>query len=127
AGKFVEEWDDEGARNGWCLYKMGCRGPTTYNSCATFKWNGGVSWPVGSGHGCIGCSEANFWDDGPFYERLSHTVVPNVEATPKKIGMALTAAAAAGVAAHLAALAINRARKGGESGGTAAGKQEVKS
>ncbi len=126
-GQFVESWDDDGAKKGWCLYKMGCRGPTTYNSCATFKWNGGVSWPVGSGHGCIGCSEANFWDDGPFYERLSHTVVPNVEATPKKIGMALTAAAAAGVAAHLAALAINRARKGGESGGTAAGKQEVKS
>ncbi len=37
----------------------------------TFKWNNGVSFPIGSGHGCIGCSEANFWDNGPFYERLS--------------------------------------------------------
>ena len=26
AGQFVEAWDDEGARKGWCLYKMGCRG-----------------------------------------------------------------------------------------------------
>ncbi len=103
-GQFVEEWDDEGAKNGWCLYKMGCRGPTTYNSCATFKWNGGTSWPIGSGHGCIGCSEENFWDDGPFYERLSHTVLPGVEATPKTIGKVLTVAAAAGIAAHLAAL-----------------------
>ena len=70
AGRFVEAWDDEGARNGWCLYKMGCRGPVTHNSCSITKWNGGVSFPIGSGHGCIGCSEANFWDDGPLYKRL---------------------------------------------------------
>ncbi|MGP8245012.1 MAG: hydrogenase small subunit [Bryobacteraceae bacterium] len=71
AGHFVETWDDEGARSGWCLYKMGCRGPVTHNSCATTKWNGGVSFPIGSGHGCLGCSEANYWDDGPLYKRLS--------------------------------------------------------
>jgi hydrogenase small subunit len=70
AGRFVEAWDDEGARSGWCLYKMGCRGPVTYNSCSTMKWNGGVSFPIGSGHGCLGCSEANYWDDGPLYKRL---------------------------------------------------------
>jgi Ni,Fe-hydrogenase I small subunit len=34
------------------------------------KWNGGVSFPIGSGHGCLGCSEANYWDDGPLYKRL---------------------------------------------------------
>lgn len=112
-GQFVESWDDEGAKKGWCLYKMGCRGPTTYNSCATVKWNGGMGWPIGSGHGCIGCSEDKFWDDGPFYERLSKTVVPGIEATPQKIGAVLTGAAAAGVAVHLASLMINRARKGG--------------
>jgi hydrogenase small subunit len=71
AGRFVEAWDDEGARSGWCLYKMGCRGPVTYNACSTMKWNGGVSFPIGSGHGCLGCSEANYWDDGPFYKRLT--------------------------------------------------------
>ncbi len=123
-GQFVEQWDDDGAKKGWCLYKMGCRGPTTYNSCATFKWNGGVSWPIGSGHGCIGCSENNFWDDGPFYERLSHTVVPGIEASAQKIGVALTAAAAVGVGAHLAALAINRGRKAVKEG---ADSQEVQS
>ncbi len=60
AGQFVEAWDDEGARKGWCLYKMGCRGPTTYNSCSTFKWNCGQGWPVNSGHPCIGCAEEEF-------------------------------------------------------------------
>ncbi len=26
AGQFVEAWDDEAARKGYCLYKMGCKG-----------------------------------------------------------------------------------------------------
>ena len=57
-------WDDEGARKGYCLYKMGCKGPTTYNACSTVRWNDGVSFPIQSGHGCIGCSEKGFWDTG---------------------------------------------------------------
>jgi hypothetical protein len=56
-GKFAKSFDDEGARNGWCLYELGCKGPTTYNACATIKWNGGTSFPIESGHGCLGCSE----------------------------------------------------------------------
>jgi hydrogenase small subunit len=71
AGLFVETFDDENARRGYCLYKMGCRGPTTYNSCGVIRWNNGVSYPIQSGHGCIGCSEAGFWDNGPFYQRLA--------------------------------------------------------
>ncbi len=108
AGQFVERWDDEGARKGWCLYKMGCRGPSTYNSCSTFKWNNGVSWPIGSGHGCIGCSEANFWDNGPFYKRLSGIPLPNVDATPDQIGRTLALVAGVGVAAHFASFMVKR-------------------
>jgi len=108
AGQFVESWDDDGARKGWCLYKMGCRGPTTYNSCSTFKWNNGVSWPIGSGHGCIGCSEANFWDNGPFYQRLSGIPVPGIESTPDAIGKTLTIAAGVGVAAHATSFLVRR-------------------
>ena len=70
-GKFAETFDDEGARKGWCLYKLGCKGPTTYNACATLKWNEGASFPIQSGHGCIGCSEPNFWDKGGFYNAIS--------------------------------------------------------
>ena len=66
-GKFAKSFDDEGARNGWCLYELGCKGPTTYNACATTKWNGGTSFPIESGHGCIGCAEPGFWDKGSFY------------------------------------------------------------
>ncbi len=27
-GKFAKSFDDEGARNGWCLFELGCKGPT---------------------------------------------------------------------------------------------------
>ena len=64
-------FDDENAKRGYCLYKMGCRGPVTYNACGVIRWNGGVSYPIQSGHGCIGCSEAKFWDNGPFYQHLA--------------------------------------------------------
>lgn len=70
-GMFAHTFDDEGARLGWCLYELGCKGPITYNSCATMKWNGGTSYPIESGHGCLGCSEPNFWDRGGFYRPLS--------------------------------------------------------
>jgi len=102
AGQFVEEWDDEGAKKGWCLYKMGCKGPTTYNSCSTVKWNNGTSFPIQSGHPCIGCSEENFWDNGPFYERLSNIPVPGIDSTPDKIGELLTIGTGIGVAGHMA-------------------------
>ena len=108
AGMFVESWDDEGARKGWCLYKMGCRGPTTYNSCSTIRWNNGVSFPIGSGHGCIGCSENDFWDNGPFYERLSSIPVPGIESTPQKIGKTLAVAAGVGAAVHFGAFVAKR-------------------
>ncbi len=37
-GQFAHTFDDEGARKGWWLYELGCKGPTTYNACATLKW-----------------------------------------------------------------------------------------
>src|SRR5208282_824439 len=49
AGLFVEAWDDENARKGYCLYKMGCRGPVTYNACSVVRWNEGTSYPIQSG------------------------------------------------------------------------------
>ncbi len=68
--KFAESFDDEGARKGWCLYKLGCKGPITHNACAVHKWNQGTSFPIESGHPCIGCSEPDFWDKGGFYRSL---------------------------------------------------------
>ena len=102
-GKFADRFDDEGARKGWCLYKVGCKGPIAYNACATLKWNNGVSFPIESGHGCLGCSEPGFWDQrGGFYAPLpvgdwggSSTVLPAVGA-----GLVFGAGAAALAKVH---------------------------
>ncbi len=103
-GRFAETFDDEGARKGWCLYKLGCKGPTTYNACATLKWNEGTSFPIQSGHGCIGCSEPNFWDKGGFYNPISAGDWGSREA--------LLGAAAAGAALGIgSALAARRRQK----------------
>ena len=61
-GEFVKEWGDAGAKKGWCLFEMGCKGPYTNVNCPTMKFNGGVSWPVQAGHGCMGCTEIGFVD-----------------------------------------------------------------
>jgi hydrogenase small subunit len=100
AGLFVETFDDENARRGYCLYKMGCRGPVTYNSCGVIRWNAGVSYPIQSGHGCIGCSEANFWDNGPFYQHLASFPGFGIETTADTVGLVVGSVTAAGIAAH---------------------------
>ncbi len=61
-GEFVKEWGDIGAKKGYCLYEMGCKGPYTNVNCPTMKFNGGTSWPVQAGHGCMGCVEKGFVD-----------------------------------------------------------------
>jgi hydrogenase small subunit len=100
AGLFVETWDDEKARKGYCLYKVGCRGPVTYNACSVTRWNEGTSYPIQSGHGCIGCSENGFWDNGPFYQHLASFPGFGIETTADTIGTVIGVAAAAGVTAH---------------------------
>ncbi|WP_345978572.1 hydrogenase small subunit [Sulfurimonas sp. HSL3-2] len=61
-GEFVKEWGDVGAKKGWCLFEMGCKGPYANVNCPTMKFNGGTSWPVQAGHGCMGCTEKGFFD-----------------------------------------------------------------
>jgi hydrogenase small subunit len=110
AGMFVENFDDAGAKLGWCLYKMGCRGPTTYNACAVTQWNNGVSYPIKSGHPCIGCSEPDFYDNFPLYTRQAHIPGTALPFEADKIGKVLTGITAAGVVAHGAATGIIKRR-----------------
>jgi len=102
-GLFAETFDDEGAKKGWCLFKLGCKGPTTYNACATTKWNNGTSFPIEAGHPCLGCSEPDFWDGGSFYRALS---LPT-----ENIAQTAVYTAAGAAAAGLALGALNRAKK----------------
>lgn len=109
AGLFVETFDDENAQKGYCLYKVGCKGPMTYNACGVMKWNNGTSYPIQSGHGCIGCSEENYWDNGPLYRQMASFPGFGIESDADKIGMVAAGATAAGIAAH--AIATNFKKK----------------
>lgn len=110
AGQYVRTFDDEGARNGWCLYEMGCKGPSTFSACPVIKWNLGTSWPIGAGHPCIGCTEKQFFDRfTPFYQTLPDVTGLGVEATAEKVGWGLVGATVAGVGIHAGVTALRLA------------------
>lgn len=109
AGQYVQEWGDEGARKGWCLYKMGCKGPEATYNCPTVRWNDQTSWPVKSGHGCIACASPRFWDTrSPFYQRLPQVPGFGVDVTIGEIGMAATIAVAGATAVHAIASGVRK-------------------
>ncbi|MEN8216129.1 MAG: hydrogenase small subunit [Pseudomonadota bacterium] len=79
AGRFALEFGDEGHRKGWCLYKLGCKGPETYANCPAVLFGdvGSASWPVGTGHPCIGCTEKGIAFQKPIHALAEHkTVTP---------------------------------------------------
>jgi hydrogenase small subunit len=101
AGRFVTEWGDEAHRKGWCLYKMGCKGPEATFNCPIVQWNDHTSWPIRAGHGCIGCASPRFWDHmSPFYNRLPNVPGFGVETSAGELGLGLVGAALAGVTVH---------------------------
>ena len=75
------EFGDDGHRKGYCLYKLGCKGPETYANCPTIAFGdvGDGTWPVGCGHPCIGCTEK-----GVGFTKPIHLVakVKNIDAAP---------------------------------------------
>ncbi|MDE2398487.1 MAG: uptake hydrogenase small subunit, partial [Burkholderiales bacterium] len=91
----------------------------TYNACATVKWNGGSSFPIQTGHGCIGCSEPGFWDRGGLYQPLS---TPTLALGPTAGGAAVAGVALGALGAALARSRRHRrngaaeATKGGDDG-----------
>lgn len=111
AGLFVDTFDDENAKKGYCLYKVGCKGPMTYNACGTIKWNNGVSYPIQSGHGCFGCSEENFWDNGPIYERLTGLHGFGIESSADTIGKVAAGVVAGGLVVHAIAANISKRKE----------------
>jgi hydrogenase small subunit len=72
------------------------------------RWNGGVSFPIQSGHGCIGCSEEDFWDKGSFYDRLTTIKQFGVESNADQVGIAAAGVVGGAVAVHAGVTAIKR-------------------
>jgi hydrogenase small subunit len=112
-GEFSMVWGDEGAQKGWCLYKLGCKGPESFGNCASKQFAEGTSWPVRAGHGCVGCTMPNFWDAmSPFYRRLPSPLpfFPNL--TADGVGTALVGGVGALAVVHGAGMAVRMRRKG---------------
>lgn len=109
AGRFANEFGDYGHRQGWCLYKVGCKGPETHANCPVqlFGDVGANAWPVGTGHPCFGCTEKAVGFNKAIHEQATISM-----ATPPALfpdinqdkgggmgaGAALVVGAAAGVA-----------------------------
>ena len=101
AGQYVEAWGDEGHRTGYCLYKMGCKGPVTHQNCPVVRWNEATNWPIGCGHPCIGCAEPGFWDTmTPFYRHLKGIPGFGLASDVDEIGAAAVGGVAVAFAAH---------------------------
>ncbi len=102
-GEFVTEFGSEEEAMGYCLYKVGCKGPQTYTQCPVTRWNRSVSWCVNSGAPCIGCGGLNWVDNNaPFFKRLSSMQMGgslgNVQ--PGSVGAVVGGVAAAALVAH---------------------------
>jgi hydrogenase small subunit len=114
AGRFAKEFGDEGHRKGWCLYKLGCKGPETHGNCPAILFgdvsNG--SWPVGTGHPCIGCTEEGIGFAKPIHAvaELKTITPPTQFARPnEEQGVKVSFAAAAALAAIAGAAAAGTA------------------
>ena len=116
AGEFVQSFGDEGAKNGYCLYKVGCKGPYTFNNCSKERFNSHTSWPIQAGHGCIGCSEPNFWDTmRPFEEPLHGRPLAfgyGSDALADKIGVGVLCLTGVAIVAHAALASMKKNKEG---------------
>lgn len=71
AGRFAEQFGDEGHRQGYCLYKLGCKGPQTHANCSVLSFCEVVdAWPIGIGHPCVGCTEEKIAFQIPIHQTV---------------------------------------------------------
>ncbi len=124
AGRFAQEFGDEGHRKGYCLYKLGCKGPETYANCPSILFGdvGSGSWPVGTGHPCIGCTEQGVGFQKPIHALAEVKSVVPPASYPRIVeeqgeGMTFgSAAALAGIAGLAAGAGATIARNLGKGG-----------
>jgi len=125
AGRYAQAYGDDGHRKGWCLYKLGCKGPVTHASCSTRHFNEvpGV-WPIGIGAPCLGCTEKNVvWkmstvETVPIHLATPPDTYPPIYSGTGKIktGAAVLVGAIAGAVGSASWVASQRFRSSEEAG-----------
>jgi len=121
AGRFALQFGDEGHRKGWCLYKLGCKGPETHAGCSTRHFNETPDvWPIGIGAPCVGCTEQRIAFKVPMFQTaVIHEVTPPDTYAPiaaKQGGISPVATGVAGaIAGALVGAGLMASRKVGSS------------
>ena len=125
AGRFAQAYGDASHRAGWCLYKLGCKGPVTHAACSTrhFNESPGV-WPIGIGAPCLGCTEKSVvWkmstvETVPIHLATPPDTYPPIYSGTGKIatGAAALVGAIAGASGGAAWMAAQRFRSSQEVG-----------
>ncbi len=118
AGRFALQFGDEGHRQGWCLYRLGCKGPATHANCSVQHFGEVVdAWPIGLGHPCFGCTEQRIAFRMPLHSTVDiERPMPPDTYPPIHAQQGGSSALAAGVAGAVAGAVIGAtwaaARKG---------------
>jgi hydrogenase small subunit len=92
-GRFAQAFGDAGHREGWCLYKLGCKGPQTHANCSLLHFcEVPGAWPIGIGHPCIGCTEQGIAFNVPIHQNMpidrptAPMAYPNVGGAKGEVG-----------------------------------------
>ncbi len=86
AGRFAQTYGDDSHAQGYCLYKLGCKGPATYANCSVQRFNDVGVWPVSIGHPCIGCTEPDILFKLPIEDKVQiHEPTPFDGYAPVKV------------------------------------------
>jgi hydrogenase small subunit len=120
-GEFVSRFGSVEEKKGYCLYKLGCKGPQTKSNCPIVRWNRRVSWCVESGAPCIGCavsdptSNKNGWVDmnAPFLKRFRSVSLAGLTLQPATIAVSIGGLVAVALAAHGFGMVMTGRTKGG--------------
>ena len=131
AGRFAVTFGDEGHRLGYCLYRLGCKGPVTHANCSLMAFcDVPGAWPIGGGAPCFGCTEKNVAFEVPLYDTVeiehptSPATYPAIETTQGKIGPIATGVGGLAVGVLLGAGVLATRKAAAKEAG---GKEENKS
>ncbi len=110
AGRFAQELGDDGHRQGYCLFRLGCKGPQTHAPCSTRHFNEVPdAWPIGIGAPCFGCTEKlvgftiPYWQTVPINDPTPPATYPGVDTQHQKGYLTATATGIAGLAGGIIA------------------------
>lgn len=108
AGRFAEAYGDAGHNEGYCLYKLGCKGPATHANCSLNPFcEMPGAWPVGIGHPCYGCTEQGIGFHAPLHATIDveHPTAPGTY-PPLRAEGGTVSPLAVGVAGALGGLVV---------------------